>query len=212
MTKKKFKFVTFEGGEGSGKSTVMKLVADKIAENFPDLGILKTREPGGTDTAEEIRSVIMKANPDPTTEAYLFAGARSSHMREKVFPALLSDKLVLCDRWLDSNIVYQGIVKGIGAVEVSEINRRAITLSGEPIYPNLTIFLDVRPEVGLKRIEENKRDKNRFDDNDLSFHNAVYEAYHIAFEYCDRAVIVNGERPIEEIVEDVYNLIVDRVL
>ena len=132
-------FITFEGGEGSGKSSVLKLLDERLRNE--GYQTVLTREPGGTPIAEQIRNVILdKANTkmDARTEALLYAASRRQHLVEKVWPALKEGKLVLCDRYLDSSLAYQGVARGIGIEEVFSINKFAI----DQTMPDLTFFLD----------------------------------------------------------------------
>ena len=142
-------FITFEGGEGSGKTTVIQTVAEQLTKQ--GYKVLVTREPGGIPIAEKIRGVILdKAHTemDSRTEALLYAAARRQHLVEKVSPALDTGHIVLCDRFIDSSLAYQGIARGLGIEEVWAINQFAI---GE-FMPELTLYLDVSPEVGVERI------------------------------------------------------------
>ena len=154
-------FITFEGGEGSGKSTVLKEVAKRLeSEGYQTV---LTREPGGTPIAEQIRGVILdKGNTamDPRTEALLYAASRRQHLVEKVWPALKEGKLVLCDRYLDSSLAYQGGARNLGIDAVLGINLFAT----EGTYPDLTLLFDIEPELGMKRIAANaSREVNRLD-------------------------------------------------
>ena len=135
-------FITFEGPEGSGKTTVLKAVAEKLAQHYD---VISTREPGGVPTGEEIRKVVLEGNQmDIRTEAMLFAASRREHLVEKVMPALRNNQIVLCDRYIDSSLAYQGYARGIGIEEVKALNEFAIN----GLYPDLTIYLDVSAEVG----------------------------------------------------------------
>ena len=119
-------FITFEGPEGSGKTTVIQAVAEKLAQDFD---VISTREPGGVPTGEEIRKVVLDGNHmDIRTEAMLFAASRREHLVEKVIPALKQHKIVLCDRYIDSSLAYQGYARGIGIEEVRKLNDFAIKL------------------------------------------------------------------------------------
>lgn len=147
------KFVTFEGTEGSGKTSIIAQIETYFkAKGYP---VLVTREPGGIRISEKIRDILLdKAHTemDPRTEALLFAASRRQHLVERIIPALNEGVLVLCDRFVDSSLVYQGIARGLGVDEVFAINRFAI----EDVMPDLTIFIDVTPEVGLARVSRNK--------------------------------------------------------
>lgn len=200
------KFITFEGGEGSGKSTVMKDVAARLTKEGYKLVL--TREPGGTPIAEEIRNVILdKANTkmDPRTEALLYAASRRQHLVEKIWPALERGEIVLCDRYLDSSLAYQGGARGLGVDEVLSINMFAT--EGE--YPDLTLLFDLEPEEGLKRIEKNKgREVNRLDLEKLEFHKKVRDNFHaLAKKYSTRYVIIDASKPLNEVEDEVYKII-----
>ncbi|HWK22930.1 MAG TPA: dTMP kinase [Ureibacillus sp.] len=199
-------FITFEGPEGAGKTTILSQITKRLQEQ--NIEVLATREPGGIEIAEKIREVIL--NPANTvmverTEALLYAAARSQHFFEKVEPALTQGKLVLCDRFIDSSLAYQGYARGIGIDEVLSINEFAI---GNKM-PDLTILFDLNPAVGLARIHaHNGRELNRLDVESLSFHEKVREGYHeVVKRYPNRIKIVNADQPVEKVVEEVWNLI-----
>lgn len=196
-------FITFEGGEGSGKTSIItRLVPmlEKLGQN-----VLTSREPGGVKIAEDIRNIIL--NPENTqmcyeTEALLFAASRMQHLREKVIPALESGKLVICDRYLDSSLVYQGYSRGLGFEKVMQVNAFALEY-----MPKKTFFIDVKPTVGLERLKGREK-CDRLDKEKLEFHDNIYQGYkELARLYPDRIVTINGERDIEEIVLDIYNQI-----
>lgn len=204
------KFITFEGGEGSGKSTVMKDVATRLTKEGYKLVL--TREPGGTPIAEEIRNVILdKANTkmDTRTEALLYAASRRQHLIEKIWPALERGEIVLCDRYLDSSLAYQGGARGLGVDEVLSINMFAT--EGE--YPDLTLLFDLEPEEGLKRIEKNKgREVNRLDLEKLEFHKKVRDNFHaLAKKYSTRYVIIDASKPLNEVEDEVYKIIKETI-
>ena len=168
-------FITVEGPEGAGKSTILKKMAEELKEKGHQ--VVLTREPGGISIAEEIRKVILDRNHtemDERTEALLYAAARRQHLAEKVIPSLENGSMVLCDRFLDSSLAYQGHARGIGMEEVYSINKFAI---GDTM-PDLTLYFDVSPEVGLKRISKNQgREVNRLDLEAIDFHERVREGY-----------------------------------
>lgn len=201
-------FITFEGCEGCGKTTIMEMVASMLKEmNIP---VYKTREPGGVKISEEIRNVIL--NVDNTamegrTEALLYAASRRQHLVEVVIPKLNEGYVVLCDRYVDSSLAYQGYARGIGIDEVLSINEFAIN----GLYPDKTIFLDCKPEVGLTRIGHNdNREVNRLDKEALSFHNKVYEGYKIIEErFPDRFININGENSLDKVYRDTLNKVLE---
>lgn len=204
------KFITFEGGEGSGKSTVMKDVATRLTKEGYKLVL--TREPGGTPIAEEIRNVILdkdNTKMDPRTEALLYAASRRQHLVEKIWPALERGEIVLCDRYLDSSLAYQGGARGLGVDEVLSINMFAT--EGE--YPDLTLLFDLEPEEGLKRIEKNKgREVNRLDLEKLEFHKKVRDNFHaLAKKYSTRYVVIDASKPLNEVENEVYKIIKETI-
>ena len=203
-------FITFEGGEGAGKSTAIKRIVEKLTSEGYE--IVLTREPGGTPIAEEIRNVILdKKNTamDPRTEALLYAASRRQHLVEKVIPALKEGKLVLCDRFLDSSLAYQGGARGIGIDTVYNMNLFAT----EGMLPDLTILFDIKPEEGLARIAANsQREVNRLDVEKLAFHNKVRDSFHeLAKMFPERFVIVDASKTPDEVFEDAYKAIEDRL-
>ena len=202
-------FITFEGPDGSGKSTIIELVYKYLKDkNTP---IILTREPGGSIIAESIRSIILdKKNTklSYSTEALVYAASRAQHFDEIIRASLLENKVVLCDRFLDSSLVYQGIARNLGVEEVLEINRFAI----KDTLPNLTIFFDVDPIVGLNRINKNSdREINRLDLESVEFHQKVYEGYlTIVKENSNRIVRVDASQSIEKTFEDTIKIIEEK--
>ncbi|WP_231584084.1 dTMP kinase [Domibacillus indicus] len=199
-------FITIEGPEGAGKTTVLNRIAKKLQEKGQD--VVQTREPGGIVIAEQIRSVILnKENTamDARTEALLYAAARRQHLAEKVIPALKQGSIVLCDRFVDSSLAYQGFARGLGMSEVGSINEFAIG----GVMPELTLLFDVRPEIGLARIHRhNGREVNRLDLEDISFHKKVREGYLALAELNkERIVIINAEQEEERVFQDAFSQI-----
>ncbi|CAM3699905.1 dTMP kinase [Erysipelothrix urinaevulpis] len=190
-------FISFEGPEGSGKSTVIKEVYDYLTQEGYD--VIMTREPGGIRIAEEIRNLIL--NPDhqemdDRTEALLYAASRRQHVVEKIQPALKANKIVLCDRFIDSSLAYQGYGRDIGIDEVYQINTFAI----ENCMPNLTLFFDVHPEIGMERIGQ-RGFKDRLEQAGDTFHERVYEAYHQLWqENPQRIQRIDAEVSLEEVI------------
>ena len=204
-------FVTVEGPEGSGKSSVMKRVSDRLAEEGYD--IVLTREPGGTPIAEQIREVILNKNNtkmDKITEALLYAASRRQHLVEKVWPLTKEGKIVISDRFLDSSLAYQGGARGIGIDKVLEINMYAT----EGYFPDLTLLFDVAPEVGLARIAANKgREVNRLDLEKIELHRDVRQTFlNLAHRFSDRFVIIDASQPFEKVIEDAYKAIKERMV
>jgi len=195
-------FITFEGPEGSGKTTVIQQVAEKLKNEY---NIILTREPGGVKTGEQIREVLLEGDTmDDRTEALLFAASRREHLVGKVIPALNTGKVVLCDRYIDSSLAYQGYARGIGIEEVKSINEFAIN----GLYPDITIYLDVSVEVGRERILKNQRDQNRLDQEDVKFHEKVVEGYKkIIHNESERFIVINANQSIDKVVNTTYEYI-----
>lgn len=196
-------FITLEGGEGSGKTTVLAKLAEQLtAAGFE---VLTTREPGGIEIAEKIREVILDRSHtamDARTEALLYAAARRQHLVERVLPALQEGKIVLCDRFVDSSLAYQGHARGLGLEDVLKINDFAI----EGHMPDLTLYFDVNPKTGLARIDLDKgREFNRLDEESLAFHYKVREGYLLLLgRYPERIQLINAENEIGEVVADAF--------
>lgn len=199
-------FISFEGTEGSGKTSVIREVVARFeAEGYR---VTVTREPGGIRISEKIRDILLdKAHTemDARTEALLFAASRRQHLVEKIIPALDRGDLVLCDRFVDSSLVYQGIARGIGFEEVFAINQFAIG----NVLPKRTIFVDVPPEIGLQRVFASvNREVNRLDLETKQFHQLIYNGYKtLVQKYPERFRCVDGCRPIKEVAADVIALI-----
>ncbi|MCI8368469.1 MAG: dTMP kinase [Clostridia bacterium] len=166
-------FITFEGCEGSGKSTQIRLLSEKLTAIGADFII--TREPGGSDVAEQIRKIILDGKNVAMCdecEALLYAAARIQHLKEIVEPALAAGKLVICDRYVDSSLAYQGAARGLGEKYIEDIN--AVALDCYP--PDLTVFLNISPERAFER--KHGADKgDRMEQQGINFHRRVYEGY-----------------------------------
>jgi dTMP kinase len=198
-------FITFEGPDGSGKSTASTGVYEKLLENGYDA--IYTREPGGIDISEQIRKVILdpkNTSMDAKTEALLYAASRRQHLVEKIIPALNEGKIVICDRFIDSSLAYQGYARGLGIEEVYKINKFAI---GDYL-PMKTLFLNVDAKTGLDRIS-NRKNKDRLDQEELSFHNDVFEGYQKVIEmYKDRMIIIDATKSEEEVIDMCYQEVI----
>lgn len=204
----KGKLITLEGGEGTGKTSQIKYIEEFFEKN--NISYVSTREPGGINIAEQIREVILNTDNtamDKRTEALLYAAARRQHLVEKVIPALEQGKVVISDRFVDASLVYQGYARGIGMDKVMEINEFAI----DGCMPYLTIYLDIDPETGLKRIEKNKdREINRLDLENIEFHNKVREGYMILNNrYPKRIKMVDASQSIEKVSQDIIKIIIE---
>ena len=204
-------FISFEGPDGAGKSTVLKQVMAQITPKL-QTQYLVTREPGGSVIAEKIRKIILDPNNSKMaakTEALLYAASRSQHMTEVIIPALKAGKLVVSDRFVDSSLAYQGAGRNLGIKEIKQINDFAT--SG--IEPNLTIFLDIDPAVGLARIQKQRPNgEDRLEQEKLAFHKRVYGGYQkIKQLYPDRIKIVNANQPFGQVVADCIKIIENRL-
>ena len=203
-------FITLEGPEGSGKTTAVEAAVKKLEEM--GYQIVRTREPGGTPISEQIRNVILdKGNTamDARTEALLYAASRRQHLVEKVWPALKEGKIVICDRYLDSSLAYQGGARGLGVEEVLNINLFAT----ENTWPDLTLLFDIKPEIGLARINANaNREVNRLDLEKVEFHNKVRESFlALAKRFPDRYVIIDASLSRDEVAKATMEAILSRL-
>ena len=203
-------FITFEGPEGSGKTTAVKAAVEKLVA----LGyeVVQTREPGGTPISEQIRNVILdKSNTtmDPRTEALLYAASRRQHLVEKVWPAIKEGKIVICDRYLDSSLAYQGGARGLGVDNILNIN----SFATEGTFPDLTLLFDLDPKIGLERISKNaNREVNRLDLEKLDFHNKVRQTFlELAKRYPDRYVVIDASKNREEVAQATMDAILARL-
>ncbi|EDS76352.1 thymidylate kinase [Clostridium botulinum C str. Eklund] len=199
-------FITLEGPEGSGKTTIVKMIEEYLREN--NIDYISTREPGGINISEQIRNVILNKDNtemDPRTEALLYVASRRQHLAERVIPALKSGKVVICDRFVDSSLAYQGYARGIGIDEVMEINEFAI----DGYMPDLTLYLDIEPEIGLNRISKNsEREVNRLDLEKLDFHKKVREGYFKLLErYPNRIKQINANQSVDKVFTEVKNFL-----
>lgn len=201
-------FITIEGNEGAGKSTVATMIEADLRDR--GLEVVATREPGGISIAEQIRAIVLdnkNTTMDGRTEALLYAAARRQHYVEKIVPALESGKTILCDRFIDSSLAYQGYARGLGIEEVWSIN--AFAIGGH--MPDLTIYLDVDPEVGIERIHAHgSREINRLDMESLSFHTRVREGYlKVLAQFPDRIKRVDANPDIEAVMAQIRSVLDD---
>lgn len=202
-------FISFEGNDGSGKSTAVRGVYDELVKRGYD--VIVTREPGGSKIAEKIRSLILdndNVGMDARTESLLYAASRREHVVKVIKPALEQKKIVLCDRYVDSSLAYQGYARGIGIDEVYEMNMYAT----EGLLPDLTVFVVADPEVGFQRIRRNQRELDRLEHEDITFHKDVYLGYLKAVEkFPERIKKVNGEQLLEDAVSEAVSVVVNFV-
>ena len=201
-------FIVFEGCDGSGKTTISQGVYNKLQElGYP---VIYTREPGGIDISEQIRDIILdpkNETMDNRTEALLYAASRRQHLIEKVLPAIEDNKIVICDRFVYSSLVYQGYAREIGVDEVWRINDFAI----EGRLPSRTIFLDIKPEIGLERIS-NRKFRDRLDQESIDFHQRVYEGYkEINQKFKSNIEVFDANRLPEVIVAEISQYLVELI-
>ena len=200
----KGKFITVEGTDGSGKSTQLKLLMDYLGTKNCD--VVFTREPGGTEISEKIRDVILDINNKEMTdmtEALLYAAARAQHVQQKIIPAINEGKVVICDRFADSTIAYQGAARGLGTDNIMQIN--SFALNG--IMPDLTLFFDLPPEKGILR-KKNEKELDRLESEKLDFHVNVYEGYKkLCSQYPDRIKVISADDTVENINRQVIEII-----
>ena len=203
-------FITLEGPEGSGKTTAVDYAVSKLEEM--GYKIVRTREPGGTPIAEQIRNVILdKANTamDERTEALLYAASRRQHLVEKVWPALKEGKIVICDRYLDSSLAYQGGARGLGVENILNVNNFAT----EGTFPDLTLLFDIDPKIGLARIAANaNREVNRLDLEKIDFHNKVRNTFlELAKRYPERFIVIDASKSREEVADATLKAMLSRI-
>lgn len=200
-------FITFEGGEGAGKTVQIKKVKEYLESQGYD--VIATREPGGVKVAEKIREVLIGPDVedmDAITEVFLYAAARREHFKEVIQPAMDEGKIVLSDRFFDSSIVYQGLVKNaMKWTHILDINLKAT----EGKQPDLTIYFDIGPNKALSRIKINSdREVNRFDRASMDFHYQVRNSYRYLCEcFPKRMKMINADNSIENVFNQCMNLI-----
>ncbi len=170
-----------------------------------------TREPGGVKISEDVREIILdkkNTNMSAKTEALLFASARAQHMDEKVRPALEEGKVVIMDRYIDSSLIYQGYVRGLGIEEVLDLNLFATSHT----LPDITFYLDLDPKIGLMRINKDKnREINRLDLEHIDFHQKIRKGYLLLLEQFDRIKLINAENNINRVYEDIMDILIPRL-
>ena len=195
------RFITFEGIDGSGKSTQTKLLAARLQDEGYD--IILTREPGGSEGAEEIRDLVLQGATDrwsAETEILLFTAARRDHIERTILPALAQGKIVICDRFADSTRMYQGISRGNLRTLVDQLHHLMI-----PYDPDITILIDMDPEIGLKRAKARATSEERFEDFGLDMQKRMRSGFlELAREFDTRIALVDGNRDILELAETIY--------
>lgn len=210
MKSQKGMLISFEGGEGAGKTVQVKRLRDALTKAGRDVVVV--REPGGTVISEQIREVVLSAKNIGiayTSEVLLFQAARAQLYRELVLPSLKAGKVVLMDRTRDSSVVYQGMVRQFGVELIEQLNN----ISTENTYPDLTLLLDVPVEIGLQRRGETN-DVNRLDMETKSFHQQVRDAYLKLAKADDRKrwVVIDASQGLEEVAEEVWQVISKKIL
>ena len=199
-------FITFEGGEGSGKTTQIKML--EAALKTQNKEVILTREPGGCPGAEEIRKLLVTGNKDrwdPVAEIYLFSAARRAHLIEKIWPAMDAGKIVICDRYADSTMAYQGYGYGDDKERQDLVRRTYHDIAGS-FKPDLTIVLDIPVEIGLKRSKRADNTEQRFETKEIEFHERLRQAYlKMAKEEPDRFLVVNANQAPEKVSQDILN-------
>ncbi|GAF14336.1 LOW QUALITY PROTEIN: thymidylate kinase [Bacillus sp. JCM 19045] len=199
-------FITIEGGEGAGKTTVFNELEKRIRQKGHQ--VVRTVSPEGVQLAEQIRDILLHTkgiDMDDRTEALLYAAARREHLVKKVIPALEEGAIVLCDRFIDSSLAYQGYARGIGIEAVRAINEFAV----EDYMPDLTLYFSVKPEIGLARVKKDQvRDWNRLDQEKLDFHKRVETGYNLINEEAkDRVQVIDANQSMEKVIEDTLRIV-----
>lgn len=198
------KFISFEGGEGSGKSTQTQIICDML--NSKNIGFITTREPGGTKISERIREVVLDTKMDNMsleTEILLFAASRAQLINELIIPTLDSGKVVICDRYVDSSMVYQGLTCGNNIEKVKWANKYAL----ENCMPDITLYFDIEPEIAFER--KNGADKNdRIEMKGMEFHKKVREGFlTLAKMYPERIKVIDASKTIEEVTAQIFEVL-----
>jgi len=189
-------FVTFEGPEGSGKSTALKAIADKLRSEGRE--VVTTREPGAGEVGKAIREILLHGESlDPKAELFLFLADRAQHGASLIRPALAEGKIVLCDRYIDSTVAYQGHARGLDVEELRELNAKAT----RGLKPDLTLLFDLDVEIGLSRLQ----DADRLDKEPIEFHQKVRDGYlkEMAHEPA-RFKKINASQPADRVVDECW--------
>jgi len=204
-------FITFEGGEGSGKTTQIQVLAQHLAERLKTDPPLLTREPGGTESAESIRQLLVTGSADrwrAATEAMLMSASRHEHVVHVLRPALAEGRIVICDRYNDSTRVYQGVVGGVPRQDIEALNR----LACGDLVPDLTVLLDMDVEEGLRRAGARETDESRFESKGSDFHHQVRHAFlELAAQEPNRFVVVDAARHVDVVSADIIEAVMPRL-
>ena len=204
-------FITFEGVEGSGKSTQIQRLADRIKSKDANLDLLVTREPGGTDSAESIRQLLVTGRADKwraATEAMLMSASRHEHVEHVIRPAIATGAIVVCDRFYDSTRVYQGIVGGVPEADIEALNN----LACGNLVPDLTILLDMDVDEGLRRADGRETAETRFESKGVEFHRKVRSGFlELAARHSGRFVVIDAGREIDRVTSDIEAAVMPRL-
>lgn len=201
-------FITIEGGEGSGKTTVCNRLADALEKRGYD--VVQTREPGGTPLSECVRELLLnpkeKYEIGERAELLLFLASRAQHIEEQILPALRQGKVVICDRFNDSSIAYQGYARHLGKHYVEKLCQLATEGLAEP---NCTLFLDVDPIIGIERLKKERPGQfDRLEQEKLQFHREVRQGYlHLADEHPERIEVIDASQPLDLVIETALNVL-----
>ncbi|WIA07631.1 MAG: thymidylate kinase [Candidatus Phytoplasma cynodontis] len=196
--------ISFEGCEGSGKTTLANYLFNKILSKY---SVILTKEPGGNEKELKDFNVLLKQillqfnnHIEYQTEALLYAADRIEHLKKVIIPALKEKKIIICDRYIDSSFAYQGYARGLGETFIKEINKFALSY-----YPDITFYLDLDPEIGLKRLKDKRKEKiEYFDLHNIYFHQKVREGYlKICKNYPERICIINANQPLNIIKKNI---------
>ncbi|GAM08199.1 thymidylate kinase [Geobacter sp. OR-1] len=206
-------FITFEGIEGCGKTTQINLLAIRLNELGYETVV--TREPGGCPISDQIRSILLNGNNnamEPLAELLLYAAARAQHVSEVISPALEADKIVLCDRFTDATLAYQGFARGLDKALIENLNQ----LASFSIRPHMTFLFDCPVEIGLSRaispLDSQGVREDRFEKESLAFHQRVRDGYiGIAGQAPDRIIIIPADRQVQAVADDVFAAVMARI-
>lgn len=193
------KFITLEGIDGSGKTTILKKIIETLKKNGYADRLVVTREPGGDKISEDIRNIILNneyTEMDPRTEALLYAASRRQHLVDVILPALNANKIVICDRFVDSSIAYQGVGRQIGIQGIKDINNFAT----DYIQPDITLYFDVTPEISQQRVSSRQRQKDRLDQENSNFYEKVRAGYmELIKENPQRIKVIDATQSVDEV-------------
>lgn len=196
--------ITFEGIDGCGKSTQIDIFHKRLIDEGYDVELL--REPGGTSIGEAIRNILLdkkNMNMSIQTELLLFEAARSQIVRELINPLIEKGTIVLCDRFIDSSVAYQGYGRGLGSEVVEELNNFSVKTT----IPKITYLFDIEPELALSRLDTRQKQKDRLDAEDIEFMHRVADGYReIASKHKDRIKVLNAKKSVEELSREIYKI------